>query len=119
MCMSNFSVRSQTVFGCQNALTRRGWKQFYRKQIFAGSFWTHTACYLENRARDGQFMRHVIRRRDRRLLRATAIRAGKSGARTKVIREIQPTGNFIVTSVSMFPWNIWGLSCAEPENFPA
>src|SRR6266540_3271894 len=119
MCMSISSVRSRAVSGYQNVLTHPGWKQFYRKQIFAGSFWTHMACYLENRDRAARFMRPAIRRRDRRLLLATAIQVGKSGARTKVIRAIQLTENFIGISVSIFPWNIWGRSRAGAENFPA
>src|SRR5215831_13806559 len=116
MCMSIIFVRCQAAFGCQNALTHRAWNQFYRKQIFAGSFSTDTDCCLENRARAGRFMRHVTRLRDRQLLRATAIQAGKSGARRKVIQEIQPTGTSIATSASIFPWSIWGRSRAEAEN---
>ena len=47
------------------------------------------------------------------------IQAGRSGARTKVIRAIPPIANFIVTSVSIFRWNIWGQSRADRENSPA
>src|SRR5438552_3745200 len=53
--MSIFSVRDQTVFGCQNVPTRRAWKQFSRRQIFAGSFSMHTGCYVGNRVRAARF----------------------------------------------------------------
>jgi len=70
--------------------------------MFAGLFSTLTACYLENRVRAGQFMRLTLRQRGRRLLRATATQAGKSGALGKVTREIQFIGNSIAISVSTF-----------------
>src|SRR5438034_11344705 len=118
MCMSIFSVRRSAVFGCQNVLTRRAWKHLYRKQIFAGSFWTHMACYLENRAHAARFMRPAIRRRGRRLLRVTAIQAGRSAARTKVSRVIQPTGACNATYVSILPWSSWVGLGAEAEISP-
>src|SRR5437870_2788217 len=119
MSMSISSVQSRVVFGCQNVLTRGAWKQSSMKRIFAGSFSTHTACYLENRNRAARFMPPVIRRLGRRRLRGTLTQVGKFGARTKVIRAIQFTGNFIATSVSIFPRNIWDQSDAGAENSPA
>src|SRR5438552_10879851 len=117
--MPIYSAKNQADSGCRSALTRRAWKHFYRKQIFAGSFSTRTAWYLENRVRVAGFTRPVIRRWDQRLSRAILTQAGKSGARTKATRATQPTGNFTATSVSIFPWNIWDRSRAESENFPA
>src|SRR5437762_2761815 len=113
-----FLARSQAVFGFQNAPTHQAWKQFYSKRIFVGSFWTHTACCMEDRARAGRFMRRVICLRGRRHLHATETQADKSGARVKVIPETPPIAISIATSVSIFPWNIWGLLRVELENSP-
>src|SRR5947199_14813 len=63
-------------------------------------------------------MRRVTRQRDRPFSRATAIRAGRFGARRKVIRAIQPTGNSIGISVSIFRWTISGRSRADSGNAP-
>ncbi len=89
-----------------------------QQSIQAARFSTLTACYLENRVRAGQFMRLALRQRGRRLLRATATQAGKSGAPGKVTREIQFIGNSIAISVSTFRCNIWVRSPEERENFP-
>src|SRR5207247_44446 len=78
----------------------------------------HTACYMADRARGGRFMRRVLRLRGRRHLHATATQADKSGARVKAIPDIQPIAISIATSVSIFPWNIWGLLRVELENSP-
>src|ERR1043166_2133451 len=110
MCMSISSVPCHWDFGCQNVGTRRAWKRPSRKRIFAGSFWTHTACYLRNRARGAQFMRLVIRLRGRRRWRGPPTQAVKSGAHTRVIRAIQCIGNFTETSAWIFPRNTRGGS---------
>src|SRR6516164_3931607 len=111
-----FLAGSQAVFGFQNAPTYRAWKQFYSKQIFVGSFWTHTVCWMEDRARAGQFMLLAMRLRGRRRLHATVTQADKSGARMKAIQEIQRTAIFIATSVSIFPRSIWGQLRGQAEN---
>ena len=103
MCMSISSVPSRADFGCQNVRTRRAWKQSSKKRIFGGSFSTHTACYLGNRARATRFIRLVIRDRGRPPLRAILTQADKSGAHTKVTLEIQLTENFTAILVSIFP----------------
>src|SRR5262249_53950633 len=118
MCMSTFSEKSQTVFGCPNARTPPAWKRYCKKRMFAGSFSTPTACCLENRARVARFTRPVTHHQDRRPLRVTARQAGRSGARMKAIREIQLIGNSIATLVLIFPCNTWDQSRAEQENFP-
>jgi hypothetical protein len=67
-----------------------------------------------NRVRAGQFMRRAIPRPARRCLRATAIPAGKSGARRRGFRVIQLTAISIATSVSIFLSNIFGLDPQPP-----
>ncbi len=57
------------------------------------------------RSRVVRFTRHVTRALARRRSRATAIRAGKSGARTKVIPVIPLIANSIATSVSICRWS--------------
>src|SRR5437762_1080296 len=118
MRMSSFSVKSLMVFGYPNAPTPPVWNRCCKKRMFAGSFSTHTACCLENRARAARFTPPVTHHRDRRHLRATRMQVGRSGARTKAIREIQLIGNFIATLVLIFPCNTWDQSRAEQENFP-
>ena len=73
---------------------------------------------MEDRARAGRLRRRVLRLRDRRHLHATATQADKSGARVKAIPDTQPIAISIATSVSIFPWNIWGLLHMELENSP-
>src|SRR5439155_20084210 len=51
--------------------------------------------------------------------RVIAIRAGKSGARRRVIRAILLIVNFIVMVVSIFQWSIWRKSRGARENSPA
>src|SRR5947207_14906445 len=110
MYISMFSMQSLQDSGCPNALTCGDWIQFCREQISVGSFWTVTAYCLERRARADRFTRRVIRLRVRPRLHATAIQAGKSGARMKVTQEIQSTGRSTVTLVSGVPRNSLGRS---------
>src|SRR5205814_10508881 len=98
---------------------RQACEQSSGERIVGGSFWTDTVCYLGHLARVGRFRRPVIRLRARGRLRGTLTRAGKSGERTKLIRAIQLTENFIATLVSITPWNTWDQSHAGAENFPA
>src|SRR4029453_1794681 len=116
--MSNFSVERPPDSGYPNAVTLPAWNRFYRKQIFAGSLWTRTVCFLERRARVARFTLPVIHQRDQRPSHAIPTPAAKSGVRAKAIPATLLTGNFIATSVSIFPWNIWGRSRGEPENSP-
>ena len=60
----------------------------------------------------------VPRQRGRRPSHAIPKPAAKSGVRAKAIPATVLTGIFIATSVSIFPWNIWGRSRGEPENSP-
>ena len=116
MCTSIFSALSQSVFGCLNALMGPDWKQFSKKPIFAGLFWTRTECCLENRDRSARFMGRAIRQPDPPLSRATVIQAGRSGVRGEVTLGTRRIANFIVTSVSTFRSNIWGQSRAATGN---
>ena len=116
--MSKCSAKSPPDSGCPNALTFLVWNRFYKKRIFAGSLSTLTVCSLERRAHAAPFTRPVIREQDQQPSHAIPTRAAKSGVLTKDIREIPLTGIFIATSVSIFPWNIWDRSRAEPENSP-
>src|SRR6266513_637828 len=117
MYMSIFSAWNHAAFGCRSAVTRPVWKSSYRRQMFAGLFWTRMVCYLDNRARAARFMRPVTRRQGPPLLRAIGTRAGKSGARTKAILAIPHTVSFTGTLVSMFRWNIWDRLRGESEKF--
>src|SRR4030095_3945281 len=105
--MSNFSAESPMDSGYPNAVTLQVCNRFYGKRIFAGSLSTHTVCSLECRAHVAPFTLLVIHQRGQRPSHAIPTPAGRFGVRTKAIRAIRPTGNFIGTSVSIFRWNIW------------
>src|SRR5215470_9464902 len=117
MSTSISSRQNLLAFGCLNALSRPVWNLFYKKQMFAGSFSILTASCLEARAHGARFMHLVIRQSGRPRLRATAIPAGRSGARTEAILVTLRTGSFIVTSDSIFQENIWGQLAATSGNF--
>ena len=116
--MWSFSARALLAFGCLNALTIRASNLFCKKQTFAGSSSTRTACCLETRVRVAQFLHLVIRQPGRPRLRAIAIPVGRFGAHKEVILAILSTGSFIETPDSIFHWNIWDRLLTAPENFP-
>src|SRR5437762_1597264 len=109
-----FSVPSLSAFGCLNALTVRVWNPSCKRQIFAGSFSTHTACCLESLVHAARFMHLVTRRPGRRHLRAIVIQADRSGAHREVILVTLRTGSFIATPDSIFHWNIWDQLLTAP-----
>src|SRR5882724_3700814 len=114
MFMPIFSVPALPGFGCPNALTGRVWNLFCKMRTFAGSFSTRTAYYLEHRGRAARFMHLAIRRPGRRLLRATAMRAGRFGVHREVTLATLLTVNFIATPDSIFHWNTWGQLARAP-----
>src|SRR6476646_10417209 len=116
--MSNFSVERPPDYGYPNAVTLPAWNRCYRKRISAGSLSTLTVCFLERHAHAVPFTLPVSHQRARRPSHAIPTPAAKSGVRTKAILAIPLTGNFIATSVSICPWNIWDRSHGEPENSP-
>src|SRR2546430_15552331 len=85
MIMWSCSASSLAGFGCLNALTMQVWNPSCGRQIFVGSFSTHTACYLESRVRVARFMHLVTRRPGWRHLRAIVIQADRFGAHREVI----------------------------------
>src|SRR5436309_16067934 len=101
-----FSVSSLAGFGCLNALTVQVWNPSCGRQIFVGSFSTHTACYLESRVRVARFMHLVTRRPGWRHLRAIVIQADRFVADREVILVTPRTGSFIETADLTFQWNI-------------
>src|SRR6266496_1979689 len=119
MSMWIFSVWSLLAFGCLNALTVRVWNPPCKRQIFAGSFSTRTACCLESRVRVARFMHLVTRRPGRRHLRAIVIQADRFGAHREVILVTPRTGSFIATPDSTFHWNVWDQLLTAPGNSPA
>src|SRR5437870_9496483 len=119
MFMPTFSVAALPGFGCPNALTGRVWNLFCKRRISAGSFSMRTAYYSEPRGRTARFMHLAIHRPGRRLLRATAMQAGRFGAHKEVTLETLLTVNFIATPDSIFHWNIWGQLARAHGNFPA
>src|SRR6266480_4759941 len=114
--MSNFSPENPPASGYPNAVTLPAWNRFYGKRISAGSLSTLTGCCLERRDHAAPFTLRVIHQRGQRPSLGIPTPAAKSGVLTKAIPAIQLTGNFIATSVSICPWNIWGRLRAEPEN---
>src|SRR5437764_14283543 len=119
MFMWSFSASSLAGFGCLNALTVQVWSSSGVRQIFVGSCSTHTACYLESRARVSRFMHLVTRRPGWRHLRAIVIQADRFGAHREVILVTPRTGSFIATPDSTFHWNIWDQLLTAPGNSPA
>src|SRR2546423_14527537 len=116
--MSSFSVERPPDSGYPNAVTLPVWNRVYGRRISAGSFSTHTVCSLECRAHAAPFTLPVIHQRGQRPSHAIPTPAAKSGVHAKAIPATLLTGIFIATSVSIFPWNIWGRSRGEPENSP-
>src|ERR1700749_4748558 len=117
--MSNFSAENPPDSGYPSVPTLPVWNPCYRKRIFTGSLWTLTDCSLERRGHAVLSMLPVIHQRGQQDSHAIPKPAAESGVRTKAIPATQLTGNFIATSVSICPWNIWDQSRAEPENFQA
>src|SRR6266436_4435147 len=113
MFILRFSAKRPPDSGYPNAVTLPVWNRVYGRRIFAGSLSTHTVCSLERRARAARFTLPVIHQRGQRPSHAIPAQAAKSGVRTKAILATQLTGIFIATSVSIFPWNIWGRSRGE------
>src|SRR5438552_16741091 len=116
--MRKFSAERPPDSGHPNAVTLPAWNRFYRKRISAGSLSTLTVCFLERRAHAARFTLPVIHQRGQRPSHAIPTPAAKSGVREKAIPATLLTGIFIATSVSIFPWKIWGRSRGEPENSP-
>src|SRR5215470_5307922 len=99
--MSKFSAKRPPDSGYRSAVTLPVWSRFYRKQIFAGSLSTHTGYSSEHRDRADVFTLPVIHQRGQRLSHVIPTPAAESGAHTKAIPAIPPTGIFIATSVSI------------------
>src|SRR4029077_9438909 len=107
MFMWIFSVSNLVDFGCLNALAVLVWNPSCKRQIFAGSFSTRTACCLESRVRVARFTHLVTRRPGRRRLHAIVIQAARFGAHREVILVTARTGSFIAMPDSTFQWNTW------------
>src|SRR5437899_10862755 len=119
MFMWIFSGSRLGGFGCLNVLTVQVGNPSCERQLFVGSFSTHTACYLESRVRVARFMHLVTRRPGWRHLRAIVIQADRFGAHREVILVTPRTGSFIATPDSTFHWNIWDQLLTAPGNSPA
>src|SRR5438309_11837384 len=103
--MWSFSARDLLAFGCLSALTIRASNLFCKKQTFAGSSSTRTACCLETRVRVAQFLHRVTRQPGRPRLRAIAIPVGGFGAHKEVILAILSTGSVYATPDSLVLWS--------------
>src|ERR1700745_1583119 len=99
--MSKLSAQSPQDSGYPNAVTLRVWNRFYRKRIFAGSLSTHTGCCLEKRARPALSSLPATPQQDRPRSHAIPTPAAKSGVHKEATQELQFTGNFIATLVSI------------------